>query len=176
MFSLFNTRTPKVYADIDRVQAQMLGVTSDRILDTLQTYLGSAYINDFNYLGRTYQVTAQADRRFRENQQDIANLKTRNDAGQMVPIGAVTVLRDVIGPYRVPRYNLFPAAELQGSMLPGISSGQALATMEHLAAEHLTDGFGFTWTEIAYQQKIAANTTLLIFGASVLFVFLVLAA
>ena len=176
VFSLFNTRTPKVYADIDRVKAQMLGVTSDRVFDALQTYLGSAYINDFNYLGRTYQVTAQADGRFRQDQQDIANLKTRNDAGQMVPIGAVTVLRDVTGPYRVPRYNLFPAAELQGSTLPGISSGQALATMEKLAAEHLPDGFGFTWTEIAYQQKIAANTTLLIFGASVLFVFLVLAA
>ncbi len=176
VFSLFNTRTPKVYADIDRVKAQMLGVPADRVFDTLQTYLGSSYINDFNYLGRTYQVTAQADGRFRENLADIANLKTRNVTGQMVPIGSVTSLSEITGPYRVPRYNLYPAAELQGGTLPGISSGEALAMMEQLAGQHLPQGFGFTWTEIAYQQKIAAKTTLLIFGASVLFVFLVLAA
>ena len=176
VFSLFNTRTPKLYADIDRVRAQMLGVPAQRVFDALQVYLGSAYINDFNYLGRTYQVTAQADGKFRQDLRDVANLKTRNDAGQMVPIGAVTTLKDITGPYRVPRYNLYPAAELQGATLPGVSSGQALATMERLAAEHLPDGFGFTWTDIAYQQKLAGNTTLLIFGASVLFVFLVLAA
>ena len=176
VFSLFNTRTPKIYADIDRVRAQMLGVPADRVFDALQIYLGSAYVNDFNYLGRTYQVTAQADGRFRSDLRDVSNLKTRNDAGQMVPIGSVTTLRDVTGPYRVPRYNLYSSAELQGGTLPGISSGQALATMERLAAEHLPDGFGFAWTDIAYQQKLAGNTTLLIFGASVLFVFLVLAA
>ncbi len=176
VFSLFNTRTPKIYADIDRVRAQMLGVPADRVFDALQTYLGSAYINDFNYLGRTYEVTAQADWRFRKDLRDVANLKTRNDAGQMVPIGAVTKLKSITGPYRVPRYNLYPAAELQGGTLPFISSGQALTTMERLAAEHLPDGFGFAWTDIAFQQKLAGNTTLMIFGASVLFVFLVLAA
>ena len=176
VFSLFNTRTPKIYADIDRVRAQMLGVPAERVFDALQIYLGSAYINDFNYLGRTYQVTAQADGRFRADLRDVANLKTRNDSGQMVPIGAVTTLQDITGPYRVPRYNLYPSAELQGATLPGISSGAALATMERLAAEHLPEGFGFAWTDIAYQQKLAGNTTLVIFGAAVLFVFLVLAA
>ena len=176
VFSLFNTRTPRVYADIDRVKAQMLGVPPERVFEALQTYLGSSYINDFNYLGRTYQVAAQADGRFRTGIRDIANLKTRNDAGQMVPIGSVTTLKDVTGPYRVPRYNLFPSAELQGGTLPSVSSGQGLDLMEKLAAERLPDGFSFAWTEIAFQQKLVGNTTLLIFAASVLFVFLVLAA
>jgi hydrophobe/amphiphile efflux-1 (HAE1) family protein len=175
-FTLFNTRTPRVYADIDRTRAQILGVTPTRVFEALQVYLGSAYINDFNILGRTYQVIAQADEQFRRDQHDIASLKARNGAGQMVPIGAVTSLRDVTGPYRVPRYNLYPAAEVQGATLPGYSSSYGLATMERLAAEHLPDGFEFEWTELAYQQKLAANTILLIFGASALFVFMVLAA
>jgi hydrophobe/amphiphile efflux-1 (HAE1) family protein len=176
MFSLFNTRTPKIYADIDRARAQILGVPASRVFEALQVYLGSTYVNDFNILGRTYEVIAQADEQFRRDPHDIANLKTRNNAGQMVPIGAVTSLRDITGPYRVPRYNLFPAAEIQGATLPGYSSGYGLATMERLAAERLPDGFGFEWTELAYQQKLAGNTILLIFAAAALFVFLVLAA
>ena len=114
VFSLFNTRTPKVYADIDRVRAEMLEVPANRVFETLQVYLGSAYVNDFNYLGRTYRVTAQADAPFRDEIRDIVNLKTRNDRGQMVPIGSVAQFRDITGPYRVPRYNLYPAAEVQG--------------------------------------------------------------
>jgi HAE1 family hydrophobic/amphiphilic exporter-1 len=165
-----------VYADIDRTRAQILGVPATRVFEALQVYLGSAYINDFNTLGRTYQVIAQADEQFRRDSHDIANLKTRNNAGQMVPLGSVTNLRDITGPYRVPRYNLYPAAEVQGATLPGFSSSYGLATMERLAAERLPDGFEFEWTELAYQQKLAANTILLIFGASALFVFLVLAA
>jgi HAE1 family hydrophobic/amphiphilic exporter-1 len=176
VFTSFNTRTPKVYADIDRVRAQMLGVPASRIFEALQVYLGSAYVNDFNYLGRTYQVMAQADGQFREDLHDIANLKTRNNAGKMVPIGAVTQLRDMTGPYRVPRYNLYPAAEVQGGTLPGYSSSYALAAIEKLAAERLPDGIGFEWTDLAYQQKLAGNTVILIFAASVVFVFLVLAA
>jgi len=176
VFSLFNTRTPKIYADIDRVRAEMLGVSASRVFETLQVYLGSSYVNDFNYLGRTYRVTAQADEPFRENLRDIGNLKTRNDKGQMVPIGSVASFRDITGPYRVPRYNLYPAAEVQGSTLRGYSTGYALAAMEQLAAEHLPDGFGFDWTELAYQEKLAGHTGLLVFGASVVFVFLVLAA
>ena len=176
VFTLFNTRTPRVYADTDRVKAQMLGVPPERVFEALQTYLGSSYINDFNYLGRTYQVVAQADGRFRADIRDLANLKTRNDAGQMVPLGSVTTLNDVTGPYRVPRYNLFPSAELQGGTLPSVSSGQGLNLMEKLAAERLPDGFSFAWTELAFQQKLGGNTTLLIFAASVSFVFLVLAA
>jgi hydrophobe/amphiphile efflux-1 (HAE1) family protein len=176
VFSLFNTRTPKVYADIDRARAQILGVPANRVFEALQVYLGSSYINDFNILGRTYQVIAQADEQFRRDPHDIAKLKTRNNARQMVPVGAVTSLRDITGPYRVPRYNLFPAAEVQGATLAGYSSSYGLATMERLAAERLPDGFGFEWTELAYQQKLAGNKILMIFAASALFVFLVLAA
>jgi HAE1 family hydrophobic/amphiphilic exporter-1 len=176
VFSLFNTRTPKLYADIDRVRAEMLGVTADKVFEALEIYLGSAYVNDFNYLGRSYRVTAQADAPFRQEPRDIANLKTRNEQGRMVPIGAVAQFHDVTGPTRVPRYNLYPAAELQGNAAPGTSTGAAIAAMEKLAAERLPDGFGFEWTELTYQEKLAGNTGLLVFAASVVFVFLVLAA
>jgi HAE1 family hydrophobic/amphiphilic exporter-1 len=176
VYSLFNTRTPKIYADIDRVKAEILGVPADRVFETLEVYVGSAYVNDFNYLGRTYRVTAQADGPFREDIRDIANLKTRNNAGAMVPIGSVATFRPITGPYRVPRYNLYPAAEIQGNVAPGISTGQGLALMERLAAERLPDGFGYEWTELAYQEKLVGNQGILVFGAAVLFVFLVLAA
>jgi HAE1 family hydrophobic/amphiphilic exporter-1 len=176
VFSLFNTRTPKIYADIDRVRAEMLGLTAEQVFQTLEIYVGSAFVNDFNLLGRTYRVTAQADGKFRQDIRDIANLKTRNAAGKMVPIGAVTNFSDITGPYRVPRYNLFPAAEVQGNTLPGYSTGYALAEMEKLAAMRLPDGFSFEWTELAYQEKLVGNTALLVFGAAVVFVFLVLAA
>jgi len=176
VFSLFNTRTPKIYADIDRVRAEMLGVPAERVFETLEVYVGSAFVNEFNYLGRTYRVTAQADGRFRQELHDIANLKTRNDSGNMVPIGSVAAFRDITGAYRVPRFNLYPAAEVQGNTLPGFSTGDGLAAMEKLAAERLPDGFGFEWTELAYQEKLAGGTGLLVFAASVIFVFLVLAA
>ena len=176
VFALYNTRTPKLYADIDRVKAEMLGVPAERVFEALEVYLGSVFVNNFNYLGRTYQVTAQADGKFRQNIEDIANYKTRNDSGQMVPIGAVTSFRDITGPYRVPRYNLYPAAEVQGNTLPGFSTGYAIAAMEKLAADRLPDGFGYEWTELAYQEKLVGNTGLLVFAASVVFVFLVLAA
>ncbi len=114
VFSLFNTRTPRIYADIDRTRAQILGVPANKVFEALQVYLGSSYVNDFNIFGRTYQVIAQADEPFRRDPHDIANLKTRNNAGRMVPIGSVASFRDITGPYRVPRYNLYPAAEVQG--------------------------------------------------------------
>ncbi|HLI10922.1 MAG TPA: multidrug efflux RND transporter permease subunit [Alphaproteobacteria bacterium] len=176
VFSLFNTRTPTVYADIDRVKAEMLGVPAAQVFQTLEVYLGSAFVNDFNYLGRTYEVIAQADAPFRRNIRDIANLKTRNTSGAMVPIGSVATFRDITTAYRVARYDLYPAAEVQGNVLPGYSTGYALAAMERLAAERLPDGFGYEWTELAYQEKAAGNTGILVFAASVVFVFLVLAA
>ncbi len=176
MFSPFSTGTPTVYADINREKAEKLGVTPDKVFEAMQVYLGSAYINDFNYLGRTYQVTAQADGRFRTDVGDIARLKTRNASGAMVPIGSVAQLRNTTDPYRVPRYNLFPAAEVQGGVAPGYPSSYGLATMERLAAEHLPAGIGYQWTDLAFQQQTAGDTTILIFGASVFFVFLVLAA
>ena len=176
VFTAFNANSPDVYVDIDRAKAEMLGVPPAQIFDTMQVYLGSAYINDFNYLGRTYQVTAQADGQFRDNIQDISRLETRNDQGQMVPIGSVATFSTVTAPYRVPLYNLFPTAELEGSTLPGVSSSYALAAMEKLAAQVLPPGFGYEWTELAFQEKLAGNTAIWIFAASVLFVFLVLAA
>ncbi len=176
MFTLFNTRTPNIYADIDRVRAQMLGVPVDRVNETLQVYLGSSFVNEFNYLGRTYRVTAQADGPFRNELSDVGNLKTRNDRGEMVPIGSVADFRFDTGPYRVPRYNLYPAAEIQGSVLPSYSSGYGLEVMKTLAAQRLPDGFSFEWTELALQEVLAGNNGLLVFAASVLFVFLLLAA
>jgi HAE1 family hydrophobic/amphiphilic exporter-1 len=176
VFSLFNTKTPKVYADIDRAKAEMLGVSADQVFKTLEVYVGSSFVNEFNYLGRTYRVTAQADGAFRQSLHDIANLKTRNMMGDMVPLGAVAAFNDMTGPYRVPRYNLYQAVEIQGSTQPGYSAGYGLDEMEKIAAATLPDGFGFEWTELAYQQKLAGNTGLLVFGAAVVFVFLVLAA
>jgi HAE1 family hydrophobic/amphiphilic exporter-1 len=176
VFSLFNNGTPKIFADIDRVKAEMLGVTPEQVFEALEVYIGSTYVNDFNFLGRTFRVTAQADGPFRLELRDVANLKTRNADGDMVPLGSVATFRDITGPYRVPRYNLYPAAEVQGATLPGTSTGDALAAMERLAAEILPDGFAFEWTELALQEKLAGGTGLLVFIASVVFVFLFLAA
>jgi HAE1 family hydrophobic/amphiphilic exporter-1 len=176
VFSLFNTGTPKVFADIDRVRAEMLGVTAEQVFETLEVYIGSAYVNDFNLLGRTFRVTAQADGPFRQDVRDVADLRTRNAQGDMVPLGSVATFRDITGPYRVSRYNLYPAAEVQGATLPGYSTGHAIAEMERLGTEILPDGFGHEWTELALQEKLAGNTGLLIFIASVVFVFLLLAA
>ena len=176
VFTLFNTATPQVYADIDRTKAEMLGVPITRFFDTLSTYMGSTFVNDFNILGRTYRVTAQADNPFRLSVRDVANLRTRSSSGDMVPLGSVATFQEITGPYRVPRYNLFPAAEVQGATLPGFSTGQAIAAMEKLVAANLPSGFGFEWTEIALQEKIAGNTATVAFSLAVVFVFLLLAA
>ena len=176
VFTLFNTGTPRLFADIDREKAQQLGVAPSAVFETLNTYLGSSYINDFNLFGRTYRVTAQADAPFRHQPADIVNLKTRSQSGVMVPIGSVATLKDDSGPYRVVRHDLYPAAELQGDTKPGFSSGQALKAMEDLAAKTLPSGFGFEWTELAYQQKTQGNTASIVFALAVVFVFLLLAA
>lgn len=176
VFSTFNTKMPRLYADIDRQKAEQMGVPVENIFATLNTYLGSTYINDFNYLGRTFRVTAWADAPYRDDANDILRLKTRSASGAMVPLAAVMTLRNDSGPYRVVRFNLYPAAELQGDTVPGYSSGQALKAMEDLAAKILPSGFSFEWTEIAYQQKVAGNTGVMAFGLAVLFVFLLLAA
>jgi HAE1 family hydrophobic/amphiphilic exporter-1 len=176
VFSLFNTKTPKVYADIDRVRAEMLGVDPAAVFEALEVYLGSAYINDFSLSGRTFRVTAQAEGDARQDIRDVARLRARSESGAMVPIGSVASFRDTTGPYRVMRYNLYPATEVQGSTLPGVSTGTALAAMEGLAGRVLPDGFGFEWTELAYQERQAGNTAIFAFVAAVVFVFLVLAA
>jgi hydrophobe/amphiphile efflux-1 (HAE1) family protein len=176
VFTLFTTGSPSVYADMDRVKAEKVGLTPTDVFSTLQVYLGSQYVNDFNYLGRTYQVIVQGDGEFRTTSQDIARLKARNTSGEMVPIGTVAQLSSKTIPYRVPRYNLFPAAEVQGVAAPGVATGTALHRMEELAEEVLPKGIAFEWTELAYQQQQRGTPTLLVFGAAALFVFLVLVA
>jgi hydrophobe/amphiphile efflux-1 (HAE1) family protein len=176
VFTLFNTGSPSVYTDIDRLKAEKVGLTPTDVFSTLQVYMGSQYVNDFNYLGRSYEVVVQGDGPFRRNAQDISRLKARNIAGEMVPIGTVAQLKDRTIPYRVPRFNLFPAAEVQGVAAPGIATGTALHRMEELAHEVLPKGIAFEWTDLAYQQQQKGTPTLLVFGAAALFVFLVLVA
>ena len=176
VYTLFDVGTPRVYADVDRRKADLLGVPPERVFEAMQVYLGSAFVNDFNLLGRTYRVTAQADQAHRETVADIANLKTRSNTGQMVPLGSVATFRDKTGPYRVVRYNLQPAVEIDGDTAPGHSTGQSLTTIEKLAGETLAPGYGGEWTDIAYQQSHAGNTAGVVFAMAVLFVFLVLAA
>jgi HAE1 family hydrophobic/amphiphilic exporter-1 len=176
VFSLFNTSTPRIWAEIDRSKAELAGVPPERVFDTLSIYLGSAFVNDFNYLGRTYEVTAQADAPFRDDVSDIARLQTRSNSGAMVPLGSVATVRDETGPYRVVRYNLYPSAELQGDTKHGYSTGQALAAADRLVKARLPAGFQSEWTEIAYQERTAGNTGAVAFGLAVVFVFLVLAA
>jgi HAE1 family hydrophobic/amphiphilic exporter-1 len=176
VFTLFNTSTPQIYADIDRVKAEKLGVPISSVFNTLSIYMGSAFVNDFNLLGRTYRVTAQADNPYRLTERDVAAIKTRSLSGGMVPLGSLATFRDTSGPYRVPRYNLYPAAEVQGATLPGFSTGQAIQEIEALAAQNLPPGFGFEWTELALQEKLAGNTAAIAFALAVVFVFLLLAA
>jgi hydrophobe/amphiphile efflux-1 (HAE1) family protein len=176
MFTLFNAGSPSIFANIDRVKAEKVGLKPSDVFSTLQVYLGSQYVNDFNYLGRTYQVVAQADSTFRGTPQDITRLKVRNDAGEMVPVGSVASIEHNTIPYRVPRYNLFPAAEVQGAAAPGVATGTALLKMEALAQQVLPKGIGFEWTELAYQQQQKGTPTLVVFAAAALFVFLVLVA
>ncbi|MBB3899264.1 efflux RND transporter permease subunit [Roseococcus suduntuyensis] len=175
-FSLFNTATPQVRTHIDRARAEMLGVPVSRVHEAMGVYLGSAFVNDFNLLGRTWRVTAQADAPYRTGIEDIARLRTRSESGAMVPLGSLATFQETSGPYRMPRYNLFPAVELQGAAMPGVSTGQAIALMERVLAEALPEGFTYEWTEMALQEKLVGNTAPIAFGLAVVFVFLVLAA
>jgi multidrug efflux pump len=176
VFTPFRASTPQLYADVDRTKAKMLDVPLNNIFETLQIYLGSIYVNDFNLFGRTYRVTAQAEGGFRLDASDIARLKTRSTSGEMVPLGSLIEVRQTTGPDRVVRYNMFPAAEVNGDTTAGFSSGQAIATMERLGREILPSGFALEWTDLAYQQILAGNTALFVFPLCVLFVFLVLSA
>jgi multidrug efflux pump subunit AcrB len=176
VFTLFETSTPQVYLDIDRTKAQLLGINVQDVFNALQVFLGSAYVNDFNLFGRTFRVTAQARDEDRNNTADVLKIRVRNSNGDTVPLGSFTTVRDISGPYRVPRYNLFPAAELDGAAAPGFSQGQAIAIMQGLAAETLPDGFTTEWTTLAFQQIRAGNTAMFAFVLAVVFVFLVLAA
>jgi hydrophobe/amphiphile efflux-1 (HAE1) family protein len=176
VFSLFETSTPQLYLDIDRTKAQLLGVNVSDVFSALQVYLGSAYVNDFNLFGRTFRVQAQADAKYRLVPKDVLSLRVRNSNGDTVPLGSFTTVRDISGPYRVPRYNIYPAAELDGNAAPGYSQGQAIEIMQKLAAETLPPGFSYEWTTLAFQQIRAGNTAMFAFVLGVVFVFLVLAA
>ncbi|MCP1496518.1 hydrophobe/amphiphile efflux-1 (HAE1) family protein [Pseudomonas migulae] len=176
VYSPFSARTPQVFVELDRERAEMLGVPSSQINQAIETYFGSSYINDFNLVGRTYRVTAQADLPYRVTPEDLARVKVRNDAGQMVPIAGVTRLHEALGVERFPRYNLFPTAEINGDTLPGLGSEFGIKTMERLAEETLPAGITYQWTDLSYQQTTAGNMGLLVFPLCVIFVYLVLAA
>jgi hydrophobe/amphiphile efflux-1 (HAE1) family protein len=176
VFSQFETSTPQLYLDIDRTKAQLLGINVPDIFNSLQVYLGQSYVNDFNLFGRTFRVQAEADSRYRLRPKDVLSLRVRNSSGETVPLASFSTVRDIAGPYRVPRYNIYPAAELDGAAAPGFSQGQAIETMQGVAAELLPDGFGFEWTQLAFQQIRAGNTSIFAFALGVVFVFLVLAA
>ncbi|KTC78340.1 efflux RND transporter permease subunit [Legionella brunensis] len=176
VFTFFENSTPRIHLALERDKAERLGVPISRVIETLEVYLGSVFLNEFNYLGRTFRVMAQADALHRLTADDILRLKVRNSSGDMVPIGSVATLKDTIGPSRMPRYNLYPAIDLLGDVKPGYSSGEALATMEKLAAQILPDGISYEWTELAYQQKMVGNTATIAFILGVVFVFLLLSA
>jgi HAE1 family hydrophobic/amphiphilic exporter-1 len=175
-FTPYEANTPRLKVDVDRDKAEAAGTPVSEINDALQVYLGSAYVNDFNYLGRTYRVTAQADGDFRRTPDDLNRLWARNLNGRMTPLASVVTVHDATGPGRVPRHNLFPAADISVAAMPGSSSGQLMAAVEQAAAKALPPGFGFEWTELAYLQKTEASGAIAVFLLAGLFVFLVLAA
>jgi multidrug efflux pump len=176
VFSGYQINVPQLDASVDRTKAKQLGVPLSDIFDTMQINLGSLYVNDFNKFNRTYQVIAQADADFRSRAEDVLQFKVRNAAGEMVPLGSLVSITPGYGPDRVERYNSFMAADFNGGPAPGVSSGQARAIMEKLAAETLPKGIGFEWTELTYQEILAGNTMVIVFPLCVLLVFLVLAA
>ena len=176
VFSTFTVNVPQLDADIDRVKAKQQGVPLENLFQTMQIYLGSLYVNDFNRFGRTYEVIAQADSQFRDRPEDITRLKTRNDRGQMVPLGALVKVAETHGPNRALRYNGYPAAEINGGPAAGFSSGQAEAVIAKLAGDTLPKGMTFEWTDLTYQRILAGNSAVFVYPLCLLLVFLVLAA
>ena len=176
VFTTFQAATPQVFVDVDRDKAQMLKVPVTAIFEAMRVYMGSAYVNDFNMFGRTYRVTAQADGDYRLDSESVSKIRVRNADGQMVPLGSLVTFKEIAGPERVPRYNLFPSAEVQGSARAGISSGQSLEIMRDLAREKLPQGINFEWTDLSFQEAKVGRTGYYIFVLSVIFVFLALSA
>lgn len=172
----FRARVPQLFADIDRTKAKTLGIPLSSVFGTLQASLGSAYVNDFNRFGRTYQVNLQADSAFRQRRGDIKKLEVRNARGEMIPLGTVIEVEETYGPQLVQRYNLYPSATINGEAAEGFSSGQALSLMEQMADGMLPLSMGFEWTGMSYQEKQIGGETIVVFGLAVLLVFLVLAA
>ncbi|HYZ63634.1 MAG TPA: multidrug efflux RND transporter permease subunit [Acetobacteraceae bacterium] len=176
LFTGYRASVPQLYVDIDRVRARQLGVAVTDVFNTLQIYLGSLYVNDFNAFGRTYSVRVQADASFRAHPDDIGRLKVRSASGGMVPLSAVLRVQDSAGPERAMRYNGFLSSDINGAPAPGYSTGQAQAAIARIAAEVLPAGFSYEWTELTYQQILAGNSAVLVFPLALLLVFLVLAA
>jgi multidrug efflux pump len=176
LFTSWQVNVPQLYVDIDRTKARQLGVPLTEIFDTMQVYLGSLYVNDFNRFGRTYSVRVQADARFRAHPEDIRLLKVRSNSGEMIPLSALVEVKPAAGPERAMRYNGFLAADVNGGPAPGYSSGQAQDAVARIAAETLPRGVSFEWTDLTYQEILAGNSAVWVFPLSVLLVFLVLAA
>jgi len=172
LFSTFRASVPQIYVNVDRVKAKQQNVAVTDVFTALQVYLGGFYINDFNYLGRTWHVMAQADAPFRATVAQVAQLKTRNLAGQMVPLGAISELKDIVGPDRIQRYDLYSSADIIGANAPGYSSGQAIAAMEQVADAQLPKQYNYEWTDLAFQEKAAGGLAFLIFPLCILFVWL----
>ena len=172
----FRANVPQLYLDLDRTKAKTLGIPLSDIFDTLQAYLGSAYVNDFNIFGRTYRVMIQADAQFRSRIEDIRRLEVRDQAGNMIPLGTLMAVEDTVGPQAITRYNLYPAASITGSPRAGFSSGEAVASMQALSSRLLPPSMGYECTGVTYQQLAAGNQTPIIFGLAFIFVFLFLAA
>ncbi|MBW9117542.1 efflux RND transporter permease subunit [Rhizobium cauense] len=176
IFSAYQINVPQLYADLDREKAEQLGVPVTDVFETLQIYLGSLYVNDFNAFGRTYSVRVQADAKFRAQPEDIGKLKVRSASGQMIPLSALLKVNATTGPERTNRYNGFLSADINGGPAPGFSSGQAQAAIEKIADETLPKGISFEWTDLTYQQILAGNSGVIVFPLALLLVFLVLAA
>jgi multidrug efflux pump subunit AcrB len=172
LFSTYRANVPQIYINVDRVKAKQQNVAVTDIFQALQVYLGGLYINDFNYLGRTWHVMAQADAPFRATVDQVSLLKTRNAAGRMVPLGAVSDLKNIVGPDRIQRYDLYNSADIIGAAAPGYSSGQALAAMEEVATQVLPQQYSYEWTNLAFQEKAASGLAFLVFPLCILFVWL----
>ncbi len=176
MFTTFSARVPQLYADIDREQVKTMGIPLQDVFDTLGAFLGSAYVNDFSFLGRIFQVRAQADARFRAEPEDINALRVRTSDGGMVPLGSLLNVEETLGAQTVTRFNVYPAAKLNGSGAPGYSSGQTMALIEQMLGEELPSSMGYAWTDLSYQEQIAQGGTTIIFIFAIVLVYLVLAA
>ncbi|WP_461481846.1 efflux RND transporter permease subunit [Porticoccus sp.] len=176
VYSNYKINVPQLFADLDRTKAKQLGLNVKNIFDTMQVYLGSLYVNDFNRFGRTYQVIAQADSPFRATPESALNLKVKNDQGAMVPLGSVLEMKESYGPESAAHYNGYLAADLNGDAAPGYSSGQAQDAISAILEEKLPTGMTFEWTDLTYQQVLSGNTAIFIFPLCLLLVFLVLAA
>jgi multidrug efflux pump subunit AcrB len=176
LFTSFRAATPWLFLDIDRTKARTMGVPMSEVFDSLQVYVGSYYVNDFNRFGRTWQVNAQADARFRESAEALKQIKVRNAQGNMIPLGSFTQVRRSAGPVLLMRYNMYPAAAINGDVAEGRSTGEAIRAMEEVASARLPQAMSYEWTEITYLQLLAGNTALYVFVLAVVLVFLVLAA